>query len=166
MGLLFKLNEVGFNFFNGLKKERRNEAIISYDFRLKHKDNNSLLMINHKLTPLFLHEDGNIWMAICLVTLSTIKTPGNVHIFMKDDHTRHNFDIDINVFVPASIHKLTQREKEVLRYTAIGKTMEQISEILRISESTIKNHKTKIFEKLHANNAAEAVFYASTQNLI
>ena len=166
LGLLFKLNVAGFKFFYDLKKERRNEATISYDFRLRHKDYNSILMINHKLTPLFLDKDGNIWMAICLVTLSNRKESGDVHIVMKDDQTRHNLDLERNEFVPASPHNLTQREKEVLRYTAIGNSVEEISKILGISKSTIKNHKTKIFEKLHVINATEAVFYAITHNLI
>ncbi len=42
-------------------------------------------MINHKLAPLIFTDDGNIWMAICLVALSTRKEYGDVHIFMHDD---------------------------------------------------------------------------------
>jgi len=62
--LLFELNETGFKFFCELPVEIREHATISYDFRLKNKDLGSLIMINHKLDPLLLTEDGNIWMAI------------------------------------------------------------------------------------------------------
>jgi len=165
--LLYVLNEVGFKYFYELPIKRRKEAVISYDFRLKHKTNNSLLMINHKLTPLLLTDDGNIWMAICVVTLSSRKEPGDVHIVMQDDQSRFNFNIENKTFEVAQKNEgLTKREKEILKFIAIGDRIEVISKKLKITESTIKNHKTKIFEKLHANSAAEAVFYASKQNLI
>lgn len=46
----------------------------------------------HKLCPLLLTDEGNIWMAICLVTLSTRKEPDDVHIFMHDEKKRYNFN--------------------------------------------------------------------------
>jgi DNA-binding CsgD family transcriptional regulator len=164
--LLFELNEAGFNFFYNLPVVRRENAVIAYDFRLKHKTNKSLIMINHKLTPLLLTNEGNIWMAICLVTLSTSKVSGNVHIVMQDDHKRYDFNEKNKAFEFTKNIGLSNREKEVLIYIAYGDNMQMISKKLGISESTIKNHKTKIFEKLHANNAVEAVFFASKQNII
>lgn len=110
-------------------------------------------MINHKLTPLLLTDDGNIWMAICLVTLSTSKESGDVHIVMKDDQTRCDFNKEGSEFVPASIQELTPREKEVLKFIAIGDNAKEISEKLGISESTIKNHKTnKYISKVKCKN--------------
>lgn len=164
--LLFELNEAGFKYFYNLPVVRRENAVIVYDFRLKHKTNKSLIMINHKLAPLLLTEDGNIWMAICLVSISSRKESGDVHIIMQDDKSRLNFNIEKKTFEDAQDMVLTKREKEILKFIAIGDRIEVISQKLKISESTIKNHKTKIFEKLHANSAAEAVFYASKQNLI
>lgn len=164
--LLFNLNIAGFNFFYSLQKERRENAIISYDFRLKHKTNQSLIMINHKLGPLLLTDDGNIWMAICVVTLSSRKEPGDVHIVLHDDQSRFNFNVEKNTFEAAKDESLTKKEMEVLICTALGDSNEAISKKLKISESTLKNHKTKIFKKLHVSNTAEAVFYASKQNLI
>ncbi len=164
--LLFELNEAGFKYFYKLPVGRRENAVIAYDFKLKHKTNESLIMINHKLAPLLLTEDGNIWMAICLVSISSRKESGDVHIIMQDDNSRFNFNIENKTFEDAQNTVLTKREKEILKFIAIGDRIEVISQKLKISESTIKNHKTKLFEKLHANSAAEAVFYASKQNLI
>ncbi|SHJ99064.1 regulatory protein, luxR family [Tangfeifania diversioriginum] len=164
--LLLLLNKTGFNFFYNLPVSRREKATISYDFRLKHKGNQSVIMINHKLSPLILTDDGNIWMAICLVTLSTRKEPGDVHIIMQDDKTRYNLNIEEKVFEQVKIKKLTNREKEILRYIAIGISTNAIAKKLGISDSTVKNHKTKILKKLNASTSAEAVFFASKQNLI
>lgn len=164
--LLFDLNVGGFNFFYELSRNRRDNGYISYDFRLNHKTNNSIIMINHKLTPLLFTQDGNIWMAICLVTLSTRKESGDIHIFMHDENKRYNFNRKNKTFEVAQNLKLSKREKEILKYIAIGNRVEIISQQLGISESTIKNHKTKIFKKLNARTSAEAVFCASQQNLI
>jgi DNA-binding NarL/FixJ family response regulator len=85
---------------------------------------------------------------------------------MQDDHKRYNLDRENKAFEFVPNKGLTKREKEVLKNIAIGNKMEIIADQLGISESTIKNHKTRIFKKLHARTAAEAVFYASKQNII
>ncbi len=164
--LLYVLNEAGFDFFYKLPVNRRDKAMISYDFRLKHKDNGSLIMINHKLSPLVLTDEGNIWMAICLVTLSARKEPGDVHIIMQDDNKRYNLNAEEKIFEPAKYKKLTGREKEILKYIAIGNNTHSIAGKLGIAESTVKNHKTNIFQKLNAGSSAEAVFYAINHSLI
>ncbi|MCL4481466.1 MAG: helix-turn-helix transcriptional regulator [Bacteroidetes bacterium] len=164
--LLFELNEAGFNFFYELPVERRESATISYDFRLKHKSNNSLVMINHKLAPLLLTEDGNIWMAICLVTLSSRKSSGDVHIIMQDNHTRHNFSREEKLFKRTEVKKLSKKESEVLKYIATGYCMDRVASIMNISVSTIKNHKTSILKKMQVENITEAVFNASKQGVL
>jgi DNA-binding CsgD family transcriptional regulator len=85
---------------------------------------------------------------------------------MQNDNSRFNFNIDNKTFEEAKEESLTKKEREVLICTALGDSNEAISKKLKISESTLKNHKTKIFKKLHVSNTAEAVFYASKQNLI
>lgn len=165
--LLIEINEAGFKFFYDLPVERRKQATISYDFRLRNKVLGSLVMINHKLAPLLLTEDGNIWMAICLVTLSSRKTTGDVHIILKDDQTRYNFNRKEKLFEITEIEKLTKREYEILKLIALGNCMEEISGKLEVSTSTIKNHKTRIFKKLNVRTASEAVFvFASNQGVL
>lgn len=48
---------------------------------------------------------------------------------------------------PVSV--LTEREHEVARLAAEGKTRREISEVLQLSEHTVKNHLTHIFDKLN-----------------
>jgi two-component system response regulator DegU len=52
---------------------------------------------------------------------------------------------------------LTRRESEVLRLIALGKTNKVIGETLFISEKTVKNHVSHIFQKLGANDRTTAV---------
>lgn len=58
---------------------------------------------------------------------------------------------------PANMPSLTIREREVLRWTAMGKTSDEIGIILGISARTVNFHVTTILEKLEAVNKTQAV---------
>jgi LuxR family transcriptional regulator, quorum-sensing system regulator BjaR1 len=61
---------------------------------------------------------------------------------------------------------LTEREREVLRWAANGKTSWEISVILRISERTVKFHFIEASRKLNAVNRTSAVAKALARGLI
>ncbi|MFQ6028460.1 MAG: response regulator transcription factor [Dehalococcoidia bacterium] len=60
---------------------------------------------------------------------------------------------------------LTQREVEVLRLIAPGKTDREIAEELVISARTVTTHVSNILNKTNAANRAEAAAYASRSGL-
>jgi DNA-binding CsgD family transcriptional regulator len=62
--------------------------------------------------------------------------------------------------------KLTLREKECLRWRAVGKSDWDISQIMSISERTVKFHLENARAKLGATNTTHAVSKALTLNLI
>lgn len=55
---------------------------------------------------------------------------------------------------------LTEREKEILRLIALGGTNKEIAQKVGISEKTVKNHISNIFQTLHVNNRTQAAIYA------
>ncbi len=62
--------------------------------------------------------------------------------------------------------RLSTREREVLRLVAEGKSNKEIAAKLRITERTAKFHVTAIFNKLGAENRAQAVAIAAEQHLL
>ena len=52
---------------------------------------------------------------------------------------------------------LTEREAEIMKWVAMGKTNGEIGSILDVSSFTIKNHMQRIFKKLDVFNRAQAV---------
>lgn len=52
---------------------------------------------------------------------------------------------------------LSERERQIMAWVAMGKTNPEIGCILRISEFTVKNHMKSIFSKLDVSNRAQAV---------
>ena len=53
--------------------------------------------------------------------------------------------------------QLSERERQIMVWVAMGKTNPEIGCILHISEFTVKNHMKSIFSKLDVSNRAQAV---------
>ena len=63
-------------------------------------------------------------------------------------------------------NRLTERECEVLRWIAAGKTAWDIGRILGIAELTVKDHLRNIRRKLGTSNGAHSVVEALRQRQI
>ena len=50
---------------------------------------------------------------------------------------------------------LTRREKEIIRMISEGKTSREIAEFFKISENTVKTHRTRIRKKMKVGGIAE-----------
>ncbi|TDD37095.1 response regulator transcription factor [Actinomadura sp. KC06] len=61
---------------------------------------------------------------------------------------------------------LTPRETEVLRLIAAGATNKEIAKRLYLSEGTVKNHISRILQRLGLRDRTQAALYARDQNLI
>jgi DNA-binding NarL/FixJ family response regulator len=61
---------------------------------------------------------------------------------------------------------LTAREVEILKLMAVGKPNKQIAFSLKISEKTVRNHISHIYEKLQIYDRAQAVLYAVRKALV
>jgi len=61
---------------------------------------------------------------------------------------------------------LTNRELEILQLLARGESNKRIAQKLFISEKTVKNHLTNIFQKLNVNDRTQAVLYAIKNKLV
>jgi DNA-binding CsgD family transcriptional regulator len=67
---------------------------------------------------------------------------------------------------PEFLDGLTQREVEVLRLIALGKSNRQIGEELFISLNTVERHVSNILTKIDAGNRADATRYAIRNELV
>lgn len=164
--MLMEMNEKGFEFFYELPIERRDKGYICYDFRLKRKDSGKEILVNHKLTPFILTETGNIWFALCLVSLSVATRPGNIFIALHDKGERYEFNEKRKQFKLVKQKLLSEREKDVLRLLVQGKAACEIAGQLFISEETVKFHKRNIIQKLNVKNTMEAIYFATINKIV
>ena len=82
--------------------------------------------------------------------------------FVLNEYVRHSDpkkDVD-------SIELLTDREKQVLRLIAEGKTNKEIAKCLSISKSTVNIHRTNVMQKLDIHDTVGLVRYSIEKGII
>ena len=75
-------------------------------------------------------------------------------------------DVATKLAERVSGEELTQREQEVLRLMAVGKSNKEVGSALGITESTIKVHVNNILHKLKVGGRTEAVTLAIRRGLV
>lgn len=163
--LLDRVNEAGFDFFSKLSAEEKKRYSITYDFHLINQDGQNML-INHKLTPLFLTSEGKLWKAMCIVSISHHKIAGNVCIYKQGVDETWELSLETNVWRKSEKLKLSKREIEILRLHAQGLTINEIADKIFVAADTVKYYRRRIFERLGVSNMVEALSYAVNNKVI
>jgi len=165
LDLLLKINTIGFDFYDKIALNERSDYTISYDFNLITEEG-KIILINQKLTPLFLTNEGKIWKAICVVSLSTEKKSGNIKMYKIGDNKVFQYDLEGGFWKSTERIILSDREKEVLQLSSRGYTISEIAETIFVSSATVKFHRKKLFDKLEVANISEAIVCATNNKLI
>ena len=75
--------------------------------------------------------------------------------------------IDLQIDSEEPLHKkLSDRENEVLRMIASGKTPKEISSELSLSTKTISTYRTRVLEKMNMKTDAQLTYYAILNDFI
>ena len=165
LDLLLIINEAGFDFFDRVPLHERSLYTISYDFHLLNEIRQPVL-INHKLTPVFLTDAGKIWKAMCIVSLSPNRNAGNITVERHGADFVWRFDPSANRWSKEQKISLTKREKQILQLYAAGYSITQIGERLFISPDTVKFHRKRLFEKMEVENITKALALATNSKLL
>ncbi|NDV60735.1 helix-turn-helix transcriptional regulator [Bacteroides sp. 519] len=165
LDMLLEINQKGFGMYHSMPVEKRINMVISYDFHLI-QPNRKRLMVNHKLTPILLTDSGEIWLALCIVSLSTNDKPGNVFIRINGGLHHFRYSFAGKRWHNEEIVSLSEREREVLLLSAEGYANDKIGDKLFIDVNTVKFHKRKLFEKFNVSNIAEAITFARNNWLL
>lgn len=62
--------------------------------------------------------------------------------------------------------KLSERQFQIMRMLANGKSVSEIASQLFISDKTVRTHRIRVLEKMNLKNNAELIVYALKNNLI
>jgi DNA-binding CsgD family transcriptional regulator len=162
--MLTEINRAGFDFFNKISVDERINYMISYNFHLLNGKKKTL--INHKLTPVLLTPTGRVWLAACVVSLSSHNTPGHIEMRKSNQATFWKYSLESRCWKENQGTALNEREKDILLLSAQGYTMDEIAERLFLSINTVKFQKKRIFEKLEVKNIAEALSFAANHKLL
>ncbi len=64
------------------------------------------------------------------------------------------------------LHRLTNREKQVLQLIAQGKSNKEIATLLELSVNTVSVHRANLMEKMNIHRTAELVLFAIRKGLV
>jgi pimeloyl-ACP methyl ester carboxylesterase/DNA-binding CsgD family transcriptional regulator len=92
------------------------------------------------------------------------------HILLEHEPAFRQFFDELNAFVPGSGERgrfltLTPREAQILEHIAQGIDNAQIAARLDLSEKTVRNHITSIFDKIGVESRAQAIVKAREHGL-
>ena len=136
-----------------------------HDFRLRKPDGAWTRVVEQHL---LLESDprGNVWLSLSIVDVSPdqdLETPfrGSIVDLRTDE---------VLVFARESSNgtgtELTDREREVLRLVAAGRSSSDIAERLYLSVHTVNRHRQNILRKTNTRNSAGAIRWAMERGLV
>lgn len=107
---------------------------------------------------------GNVWLALGVIDISPDQS------YSKGVQSQvYNFRTGEILPWPTyedATTPLSKREVEILQFVKDGLLSKEISQRLFISINTVNTHRQRILKKLGANNAQEAIVYASQLGLL
>lgn len=157
-----------FKFYYHAPEDERNYYKLVNEYRVLNAESKYIRVIEqHQLLELDKH--GNPWLALSVLDIA------------PDQKELHGVNSQLMNYQTGKIHPLifqddqaslrgngglTKREKEILFLVKDGLLSKEISEKLCISIHTVNTHRQRILEKLNADNAMEAVTFASKLGLL
>jgi DNA-binding CsgD family transcriptional regulator len=157
-----EINNAGSVFFNSLPVDERCLYTLSYDFNLLTKNRKTLL--NHKITPILLDSEGKVWLAACVVSLSSRQDIGNVEMRQDGITSYMNYSFESKQWKKNAGVFLNDKERKILSLAARGFSMKEIAAQTGISINSEKFFRKNIFEKLEVTNITEAVVRVLTMS--
>ena len=162
--MLLEINTAGFEKFNSIPLEERNGYFISYDFHIV--DGEKRFLINHKMTPFALADDGRLWLSMCVVSLSSHSKPGHIELRKKGAPSYWEYSLDYHRWITKETVKLRPQERQVLILSAQGLTVAQIADTMNRSIDTVKTYKRVMFKRLGTRSITEALTLATNSGMI
>ena len=145
-----------------VSEDHRRHITISYDLILI----DSKLTLLHNISPFQLDKSGNLWLGLAHVSVIPTRLPITPKASMINHSTGDEYVFVDDEFILTEKKTLSDEDIRILKWLAEDLTAEQICDELRISESSYKRKRKKIFDKLNVQTPAGAVFKAGTLRLL
>lgn len=86
---------------------------------------------------------------------------------LKEFRDNSNYEAKTSGHKPGSKEeRLTKRQQEVLEMVVQGMTYKEVSETMKITERTVKYHMGEIINRLHLENKAQVIAYATRVGIL
>lgn len=166
LDFLFEINVKCLEFLRDIPPEEKVKYTISYCFNIINTQSHKKQLINHQITPLKLTKSGEIWLAICVASIPSKGTVGEIIMSLDGANTLWKYDRSSKKWKEMPRVELKDVEITVLKLSAMGYTMYEIAELVHRSFDSVKGYRKSILEKLGAGNINEALNIAMNFRLI
>lgn len=161
---LLEINKKGFDLFNEIPISERLDYSISYDFHIIH--GKELKLINQHYTPIALTRKGHIWLALCIISISTNNSSNCIVTNKSNSTSYYEYSLEKHKWIKKEHAAIKELERNILILSSQGYTMDEIADKLCKSTDTIKACKKILFAKFEVRNIIEALHYAINHNLL
>ena len=144
---------------------------VQYSYRMRTAAGN-WINVEQQTTPIKSDKEGNILLDQSFYTQAgkaeyDEANPMELSIFSRDRNGVYNLKYSKTYSPPKKGgNGITQRELDVLKLLAKGKTSSQIGEKLYISESTVITHRKNMLGKFGLNNTSELIAFAFKSGML
>ncbi|HOT61300.1 MAG TPA: LuxR C-terminal-related transcriptional regulator [Treponemataceae bacterium] len=144
--------------------ERKKDFKLVYDYRVRRKDGDYARFL-HQMMVFELDGDGNAWLLLVLSDVLAERARDEpARRLLVDARTSRVCLFGEELGVRSRL--LSARETEVLGLLAEGMDSAEVADTLRVSVSTVNNHRQHILAKTRARNLAQALNYARCVGLV
>ncbi|MDR2906959.1 MAG: helix-turn-helix domain-containing protein [Bacteroidales bacterium] len=153
-----------FNIFFRYPESYRRNFVLTNDIVVE-DINKEELIFHHKIVPYKLDKNGNMWLALCFCSAFPEKTEDNRSMIVNSA-TGERYEFMNGSFVLSDTDALTQEELMILEWMAKELSAEYICDQMKISESSLKRKKQKIYTKLGVLSSSGAIRKAHLMGII
>ncbi len=161
---MIRVNNSAFRLLKSMPRDEKKEYTVSYDIHINNGTYSRL--ITHNLTPIFLSKEGEIWLAMCTISLATENKEDIIIMKHINSDIFYQYLPERNTWEKHKEIELTEHEREVLVLSAQGYTMDDIANHICKSVDSVKSYKRNIFNKFDVKNIVEALTFAQNRRLI
>lgn len=124
-------------------------------------------MYSLRVVPFMFTSDLTPWITLYYIGSTEKIYPGNLLLHAFRQNAFFSFSPEENRFNPrAKTCMLYDVEKKILRLAAEGVTENEMAEMLGLSVSSLKNQKTRMFNRLSVSSISAAIALAYNQGLL
>ena len=145
--------------------EPQENIIISYNV-LVHVTEDETHLITHKLKPLKIDDEKNLWMVLFSSSICKNKYEERIRVYNTLSKEEIFYNAHTKKIINSEITEFTAREIDVIKLIIKGYSVKEIAVKLFVSENTIKYHKKNIFSKSDSKNALELMHYSINKQII
>lgn len=166
LAALVEINEAAFRFYNRLPVADRTAYSISYNFHIRDTVNGKSRLIHHKLSPMRLTPQGEMWLALCSVSLASDGSELQARIVCENSPKVWDYSFEGRRWKEGEEDVLTDIEKAIISYSNRGMTIGEIADRLCKAVDTVKGYRKVLFQKLDVTNISEAIACAKSRRML